>query len=98
MSDVLITLGDLEAFTTHRAITLTRAAHLAKEFDLVNAWEYFWDHNMAAGLCYHNRYHSCWLMGKVEEMAREMELHGPELRQLILAAMFHDINHTGSLS
>lgn len=97
MSDTLLTMGDLEAFATHRSITLIRAKHLAKDLKLEKEFEYFNNYNKAAGLYYHNRYHSCWMMGKVADMA---DSHGLSLKSktaLVLAAMFHDFNHSGGI-
>lgn len=95
MTDTILDFGGLEAFTTHRAITLIRARQLASDYDLKHAFKYFWERNTSAGLSYHNRYHACWLMVKVDEMGTELQVPGVNLRALVLAAMFHDMNHSG---
>ena len=97
MSDTLLTMGDLEAFATHRSITLIRAKHLAKELKLEKEFEYFNNYNKAAGLYYHNRYHSCWMMSKVDRLAEAYVTSLESKTALVLAAMFHDFNHSGGI-
>lgn len=97
MSDTLLTMGDLEAFATHRSITLISAKHLAKDLKLEKEFEYFNNYNKAAGLYYHNRYHSCWMMKKVADMAEKRGLSRKSIQSLVLAAMFHDFNHSGGI-
>lgn len=95
--DHLLSFGDMEAFTTHRSITVIKAKHLAKDMGLEEEWRHFWNYNRAAGLSYHNRYHSCFMMVKCDSMAEQMGLLMEARRALCLAAMFHDFNHSGGV-
>lgn len=97
MTDTILDFGGLEAFTTHRAITIIRARHIAKDVGLEKEFQAFERYNRAAGLSYHNRYHSCFMINKVDDMSGINELPEVSRKALVLAAMFHDFNHSGGV-
>lgn len=97
MSDTVLDFGGIEAFNTHRSITCIRAKHICKDLGFEKEWTYFLNYNKAASLQYHNRYHSCWMVAKCFDMAEQMEIGGEDLKALVLAALFHDFNHSGGI-
>lgn len=92
---------DMKGFVEHRAAVLTLARKIAYDYDLGAHWEYFCARNTAAGLSYHNRYHTAWMITKVFRMASDPCFNATiginQLQSLILAAMFHDMNHSGGV-
>jgi hypothetical protein len=56
---------------------------------------YFKKHNLSNSLPYHNEYHTECMVLNCLEGAYYEGVTGSQLRSLLVAALFHDFNHTG---
>lgn len=64
-------------------------------YGLSPVYDWFVDNNIANALPYHNRYHAECMMLNCHEGAKVAALSSVQTKALLLAALFHDGNHSG---
>ena len=72
-----------------------KVEELCDRFDVVRHYEKVRDHNPANDLPYHNWYHTLCMVEKCVEGANWHNLPWQSIRNLIVAALFHDYAHSG---
>ncbi|WP_413770508.1 hypothetical protein, partial [Vibrio vulnificus] len=68
---------------------------MANKVGLSEVYDWFLGNNPSAGLPYHNERHTNFMMNKVYEAGWITGCSIKDLKILVLAAMFHDFNHSG---
>lgn len=63
-------------------------------YDLQGLYDYYLSYNTALNAPYHNHYHAACMLANCLEGAHHEGLSELETRQLLVAALFHDFDHT----
>lgn len=63
-------------------------------FDLQGIYDYYLSYNVALKAPYHNHYHVTCMVANCYEAARFEDLSEEDTRRLLIAALFHDFDHT----
>lgn len=94
----LVDVFDMESYFVNRRQTEYRAEWLAKSLGLERQFQYL-STNMSTSLSYHNTLHMKFVMCKCAELYEKMGLDTTDsnFKSLILAAMFHDYDHSGGV-
>lgn len=91
----LLKIGNMARFAYDRQRTMRAAMAIVVSLGLESYWKYFLNHNLASGVAYHNDFHTAWMICEVSTLGMEHQLNAEQAKHLVLAAMFHDFNHSG---
>lgn len=68
---------------------------IIQKYNLQDFYEYFSRNNISNDLPYHNRIHTETMIKNVYDGASYYNLNIVETKELVIAALFHDFNHSG---
>ena len=97
-----LTLHDIKFEQAVKEYRLTGISDVLEDlvfiFDLQHLYSYYLKYNTALNAPYHNHYHVMCMMANCYEAGIHEDLSSAELRQLLIAAMFHDFDHSAGKS
>ena len=93
----IVSLNTMTEFVKHRQRLSEDHAKILKAYCLEAMWSLFVNNNRAASLYYHNNYHAMWMMVNCYNMSMNHEMDDNDRRLLLIAAMFHDFDHSGGV-
>ena len=73
---------------------MSMSLELIKKFKLDNYLSFFLTKNKAIDAPYHNLYHTFCVIENCFKISKDENLSEPEIRILVLAALFHDFGHS----
>jgi len=74
---------------------MTKAFEIIKKYEIEKYLENLLKNSSSNFVPYHNFYHTMCMVENCEDIATSLGLTGFEKRALVIAAIFHDFNHSG---